>query len=304
VTDRRVTIGVPVYNGADYLGEALDALLAQTHEDLTILISDNASSDDTEEIGRSYAAADERVSYHRNRTNLGATGNWDRLRQLADTPYFKWAAHDDLHEPTFVESCLELLEQDPRCVLAYTAAVVIDAESRLVAASVAEGIDGTNINDVARFRDFLLHEIWCIPVFGVMRTEAVKALPPTGRYYGSDKAVLAELILAGTFLKVDAPLFRRRFHAANSSQHQGRAARVFQAGGGGGLAVPQPVRMFGGYVSAISRSRLSIIDKALAFGAVVSMFTDRETSEWREEHRVRLNQVGSQPAVEPKSAAA
>ena len=50
----RVSIGLPVYNGADFLEEALDSLLAQTFEDFELIISDNASTDRTQEICQAY----------------------------------------------------------------------------------------------------------------------------------------------------------------------------------------------------------------------------------------------------------
>ena len=290
--DDHVFIGLPVYNGGDYLEEAVRSLLGQTHQNLTVHISDNCSTDTTEEIARAFVESDERVTYHRNAENLGATGNWDRVREVARGPYFKWAAHDDVHGPRWVELCLDALRNEPGAALAYTGAVVIDQHSDVLDVSIDEGIDGTIVDHRLRFRDFLLNEIWCIPIFGLTRLDLVAPMPPIGKYYGSDKAVLAELALKGTFVKIDEPLFLRRFHPTNSSQLEGKAARAFQAGGGG-LSIPPQLRIFGGYTSAVVRSELSPVDKLKAMGAIVEMVTDRERSAWREEHRVRLNQIGS-----------
>lgn len=290
--DDHVFIGLPVYNGADFLAESVQSLLDQTHENLSIHISDNCSTDATEEISRSFAAADPRVTYHRNRENLGATGNWDRVREVATGPFFKWAAHDDVHEPKWVELCLQRLIENPDVALAYTNAKVIDQHSDVVDVSIDEGIDGSITDHRLRFRNFLLNEIWCVPIFGLTRLDQLQQVPPIGKYYGSDKAVLAELALMGPFAKVEDPLFLRRFHPSNSSQLQGSEARRFQ-GGAPSLAVPPQIRIFGGYAGAVRRSRLSPIDKVKAFGAIVEMVTDREKSAWREAHRVRLNELGS-----------
>ena len=70
-----VSLGLPVYNGENYLAATLDALLAQTYRDFELIICDNASTDGTEAIGRRYAAADRRVRYHRNAENIGASAN-------------------------------------------------------------------------------------------------------------------------------------------------------------------------------------------------------------------------------------
>jgi glycosyltransferase involved in cell wall biosynthesis len=69
----RLSIGLPVYNGEEYLAESLDALLGQTYEDFELVISDNASTDGTQELCRKYAARDSRIRYLRLPRNIGAT---------------------------------------------------------------------------------------------------------------------------------------------------------------------------------------------------------------------------------------
>jgi len=293
-SDDHVSIGLPVYNGGDFLAESIQSLIDQTHDNLSIHISDNCSTDDTEEISRDFARLDSRVTYHRNVENLGATGNWDRVRDVATGPYFKWAAHDDVHEPKWVELCLQRLQDDSRIALAYTTAKVIDQHSDVVDVSIDQGIDGSIADHRLRFRNFLLNEIWCIPIFGLTRMSLLSKVPRIGKYYGSDKAVLAELALMGPFAKVEDPLFLRRFHPSNSSQLQGNEARSFQAGMKG-ISVPPQIRIFGSYSGAVLRSQLSLADKVKAMGAIAEMLTDREKSAWREEHRVRLNELGAAP---------
>lgn len=97
MSDRRpaVTIGLPVYNGAEHIAEALDSLLAQSFTDFEILVSDNASSDATAEIVDAYASRDARVSLHRQPENIGAAGNYEWVLRQARGRYFMWAAHDD-----------------------------------------------------------------------------------------------------------------------------------------------------------------------------------------------------------------
>ncbi len=72
-----VSIGLPVYNGDNFLAEAIDSILRQTMEDFELIISDNASTDRTEEICREYAAGDSRIRYYRNESNLGAMANYN-----------------------------------------------------------------------------------------------------------------------------------------------------------------------------------------------------------------------------------
>jgi len=92
----RLCIGLPVYNGEEYLAQAVESVLGQTFDDFRLIISDNASTDGTEEICRSYAQRDSRVEYHRVGENRGAAWNFNRVVGLADSEYFQWATHDDV----------------------------------------------------------------------------------------------------------------------------------------------------------------------------------------------------------------
>ena len=95
-----MTIGVPVYNGERFLAECLDSLLSQTYRGFILLISDNASTDSTEEICQRYVKADSRVRYHRNETNIGLYGNFNLLLRMVRTRYVKLASADDFWAPT------------------------------------------------------------------------------------------------------------------------------------------------------------------------------------------------------------
>jgi len=84
----RVTIGVPVRNGEKFLRGLLDSLLSQTYSDFELLISDNASSDATEEICREYTKSDERIVYHKQRVNIGLAENYNYLVRSAQAGFF------------------------------------------------------------------------------------------------------------------------------------------------------------------------------------------------------------------------
>ncbi|MBW4465642.1 MAG: glycosyltransferase [Pegethrix bostrychoides GSE-TBD4-15B] len=84
----RLVLGLPVYNGEDYLRVALDSILAQTYTDFHLVIGDNASTDATSAICQEYAARDQRISYHRHQKNLGCGGNHNFVFQPNDATYF------------------------------------------------------------------------------------------------------------------------------------------------------------------------------------------------------------------------
>jgi glycosyltransferase involved in cell wall biosynthesis len=104
----QVSIGMPVYNGAKFIREALDSLLAQTFTDFELIISDNASTDGTEAICREYAAKDVRVRYVRQAQNRGAIANFQYVLDEAVGGYFMWAAADDVWGLSWIETLLPI----------------------------------------------------------------------------------------------------------------------------------------------------------------------------------------------------
>src|SRR5215469_6919606 len=110
MSNPKVSIGMPVYNGANYLRSSVPSLLAQDYEDFELLISDNASTDETESICRELAESDGRIRYFRNERNVGAAQNYNKVFRLASGTFFKWAAHDDECHPTMLRRCVEVLE--------------------------------------------------------------------------------------------------------------------------------------------------------------------------------------------------
>jgi len=210
----RVSVGLPVRNGEKYLRRALDCLLAQDFGEFEIVISDNASSDGTQEICNDYAARDPRVRYHRSESDRGLAWNHNRTFELARGPYFKWAAHDDEHEPTYLSSCLAVLDADESVVCCHSASVVIDetgAELRRWPARPRTASPATHV----RLREVLRPHPASL-MYGVMRADALRRTGLHRPFPDSDHALLAELALLGRLVEVPEPLFRRRSHPESS----------------------------------------------------------------------------------------
>lgn len=126
-----VSVGMPVYNGAKYIQEALDSLLAQTHQKIEIIISDNASTDATESICRRYAAQDTRIKYFRQSENLGAVANFQFVLNKASGKFFMWAACDDIWSDDWIKALLDaILKTDAK--MAFGKVVHIDSKSALI----------------------------------------------------------------------------------------------------------------------------------------------------------------------------
>lgn len=211
-----VSIGLPVRNGQRYLAQAVESILAQTFGDFELIISDNASTDDTEEICRRYAAQDPRVRYYRQTHNVGAAANFNRTFELATGRYFKWAAHDDLIEPSYLEKCVEVLEADRGVILCQSlVAMGPDWGERLETYNHTWwGTDRPRQSE--RFAARLVTKN-CSDVFGVVRTDVLKMTPLIAEFSGSDRTLLVELALRGRFGLVPEYLFLNRIHAERYS---------------------------------------------------------------------------------------
>ncbi len=213
----RVSIGLPVFNGEDFIAETLDSILAQTYADFELIISDNGSTDSTPEICRAYVAKDRRVRYYRSDKNLGAAWNYNRVFELAVGEYFKWAAHDDVCAPTLVERCVEVLDSNPAVVLCFSWLVDIDArgnEIRIRGSTVRSDLARPyeRFRELAQFRPTYT----CEAIFGLIRARVLRKTKLIRNYADSDRTLLAELGLHGPFHEIPEVLFLHRQHANRS----------------------------------------------------------------------------------------
>jgi len=221
----RVTIGLPVFNGERYLEAAIDSILAQDFQDFELLLADNASTDATLEICERAAARDPRVTVHRSEANRGAAWNYNRVVDLAQGEYFKWAAHDDLLEPAFLRRCVEVLDQRPDVSLCYTRAVDINEASTVVHEHQLPGY-ATADRAHARVASVILDPSPCMESFGLTRRHQLQQTSLIGAYTGSDRTLFLELALLGRFHEVPEVLFLHRQHAERSmSQYADARAR-------------------------------------------------------------------------------
>lgn len=225
-----LSIGLPVYNGEEFLAQALDSLLAQTFTDFEVIVADNASTDATGRLCRQYAARDPRVRYIRNERNVGAIANFNRTFALSRARLFKWASHDDIHHCDYLASCIQLLEQDPSVVLAHSATAFVDDLGQSFffdgrayldpKTGARQKPDNPAIGDsqlaVRRFWQVLSHARWGTHMFGVVRRDALVRTRLLPNFAGGDRAMLAELALLGRFRSTPRPLFMKRFHAGGS----------------------------------------------------------------------------------------
>jgi glycosyltransferase involved in cell wall biosynthesis len=123
-----ITIGVPVYNGADLIDESLACLARQTFRDFQVLIFDNASTDGAAEIAQGWAARDPRFHHVRQPKNVGIVGNFTAALRAAESPWFLWRADDDLSADDYVETLYRLATTSPGCKLAVSTVLSRDLD--------------------------------------------------------------------------------------------------------------------------------------------------------------------------------
>jgi glycosyltransferase involved in cell wall biosynthesis len=112
----KLSIGLPIYNGQRSVRRVIDSVLGQTFRDLELVISDNASTDQTAAICREVAAADGRLKFHTREQNAGIVANFNRALELSSGEYFRWIGGDDWLEPSYAEKCVAALDARPDAV--------------------------------------------------------------------------------------------------------------------------------------------------------------------------------------------
>lgn len=262
-TTPRVSIGLPVYNGEAFLQAAVESLLGQSYRELELVICDNASTDATESMCRAWAAADPRVRYYRNEENIGAMHNFNRVFGLARGELFKWAAHDDVHEPDYIARCVQALDERPHTVLAFPRSRDIDESGRTLKV-VGFGLEVDSPSPSRRFKALIRREHSCVPIFGVMRADVLRRTRLLADYADCDRVLLAEIGLAGPFVELSDALFYHRQHRNRSVwQYRSRQTRSawFDPAKAGRPVFPY-TRQLVGYLGAIRRAPIGPRDRA------------------------------------------
>ena len=270
----RVSVGIPVFNGEDFLTETLDCYLAQTYTDFEIVIADNASTDRTLEICKAYAAKDQRVRVHRNETNMGASYNYNRVFELSSGEFFKWGAHDDLCGPEYLELCVELLDNEPDAIMCYPKTVAIDQNGDALPYEYEDRFDLRSSKPVVRFRQSWDLGILCQPVFGLIRTSVLSKTGLIGNYSSSDMVLLRELAMFGKCYEIPVYLAFKRLHPENSvAAYPSLEERTYWFDPKAKARLSERRRHFFEYLKAIGRADLGIIDKTQCLAELARYYT-------------------------------
>jgi glycosyltransferase involved in cell wall biosynthesis len=299
-----VSIALPVFNGENYLADALESLLSQSYADFELIICDNGSDDRTREISELYMRRDDRVRYLAGETNRGAAWNYNRGLEAASGRYFKWASHDDLCAPTYLERCVEVLDRAPESVvLAYPKTVLIDEAGRFLR-GYEDGLDLRDEQPHRRLRSLIRNLVMSNAVFGLIRKDALEKTRRHGSYISADYILLAELALLGQFWEIPEPLFLRRDHSLMSRRANRTRAELsewFETGAGGNRR-SEFLRLFAEYLNALNRAPLTPIDRMRAFSTLLPWTRRFHRSMLRELLRFQKTPSPLSPPAGPRPA--
>jgi glycosyltransferase involved in cell wall biosynthesis len=211
-----VTVAIPVFNDGNRIGKSIDSVLSQSFSNFRLLVSDNASSDQSQEQCLQRVRRDRRIRYFRQATNIGVFRNYNELFRKCDTKYFKWQSSNDWCEKKFLATCIEEMESDPRTVLVFSTVNLVDENGRCETYKDDFGLEMASPAD--RFV-YLLENIKLCNVFnGVIRTEALRHTGLNRPFRGSDAVLMAELALRGRFVLISDSLWNRTMTAATSTK--------------------------------------------------------------------------------------
>lgn len=123
---------MPVYNGEEFIVEAIESILSQTFKDFELIISDNASTDNTQEICQKYAKSDSRVKYIRQKENIGALKNFEFVLFESKYEYFMWASHDDIWSENWIKVLINKISKNNKCVGVFGKLLIVDSRSNSI----------------------------------------------------------------------------------------------------------------------------------------------------------------------------
>ena len=266
-----VSVGMPVFNGETYLEVAISSVLAQSFEDLELIICDNASTDRTAQICQDYAARDARIRYFRNPQNLGAAPNYNLAFSHARGRYFKWLAHDDRMTPSYLAKTVRVLDERSDAVLCNSVVQYIDQNGAPI------GLYNTGLaladsqSAAARFAWMVLRSHSCVDFFGLIRREILEDSLLHGSFHGADRALLAQLAIRGRLIQLPAPLVEMREHPnryTRSNVRAGDRTAWHDASQRGKISLPT-WRLYAEYLKMVRTERMLPNERAGCYSALV-----------------------------------
>ncbi len=191
-----VCVGLPVRNGGSLLAGALEGLIRQTDPNFEIVISDNASTDETERICSDFASLDARIKYFRQPTLVTALSNFRFVFDQCRSPYFMWASHDDRHSENYIETLRKCLDEHPDAALAFTDCQFFNSHEKVCPIDYHT----EPRTKVSSIRGNLASPMFATHMYAMIRAEALRDYKWYEIDYGPDHVILNFLAFKGDFV--------------------------------------------------------------------------------------------------------
>lgn len=218
-TPPKVSIGMPAYNSAKWIGSTIDSILNQSYKNIELIISDNASTDNTQKLCEEIAKKDSRVKYYRNESNIGVSENFNAVFKYATGEYFKWTSSSDLLKETFIEKCLNVLQMREDVVLVCPGTLLFtdqldDAEEYDFDVTIED--ERPSDRFIHYLKDVKLNNI----MNGLVRSDVLALTSLYKKYLSADVNMIAELTLYGKLVTLPEFLFCRRMDEETATKYK------------------------------------------------------------------------------------
>lgn len=286
-TAPKVSVNLPVYNGAAALRRQLQSIADQTFTDFRVIITDNNSTDETGAICREFVEKDARFQYQCNYKNLGFNYSLVRGLYLASgSEYVTYTTHSDYWHQQYLEKCVEVLDSNEQAVLAYSHCQFVEPGGALLTL-YKDDFDLRTPEPAQRFLTAISRMGFCTAFYGLMRLSAymeqVHNILPKGTA-ADDNVALATLALHGQLVQIDEALYFREVPTHNDSSYEDRRRRLYRMGHGDNAPMPQGgiwsfICFINAHLVAIANSQLSYEEQdrlcQLTVNALMTRYKDQ-----------------------------
>lgn len=208
-----MSVGLPTYNRAASLSRAIESVLAQDYQSFVLLISDNASTDETETLCLEAVQRDSRVKYLRQQSNQGAIANFHEVLRQSEGEFFMWLADDDWLDQSYLRQCVEILTESPDYSLVCGRARYFDQGEFANEGLVMDLLQDQGSDRVLGYYSKVADNG---TFYGVMRLPQVLQVPLENRF-GGDWFLVAAIAFMGKIKTLEGTYLNRNLGGATAS---------------------------------------------------------------------------------------
>ena len=228
----KISIGLPVYNGEEFLEQKLDSLLSQSFSDFELIISDNASTDSTNEICKKYIKKDFRIKHFQQKQNMGANWNFNFVLKKATSPFFLWVGVNDKISQEFLEKNFMILKNNEKIVGSISKIKPLSNSKNFSSEKNIDSYFKRLINNLRSLKTidsfpisgkyenkirFYLRNSTCQLIYGIFRTDELKKSIVKESFIGNDWATMLNILKFGDFYIVEDDVMYEHIEGLSST---------------------------------------------------------------------------------------